>query len=252
MSQFIPNSTQIPNIILDFLLPNLPEAEGKCLLYICRRTFGFQKESDRISFSQFENGIKKEDKILDMGTGLSRPTISGALANLGEAQAIFSRKSSKGNLYKINLEMNAEQVVKKINQLRILTKSGKKSKPKQVKLFNSQYTGKQRESNICKNFEKPVDELWTEMLDPHKNKYAPALVTAFENHWRQKNKNCKELWQMEKVFDMGRRLETWRGNEERWAFERQAKRGVLREAETPRPQRERTESGFERVQFANN
>ena len=53
VNKLIPNSTQIPNVILDKIIPGIPNAEAKCLLYICRRTYGFHKEKDRISLTQF-------------------------------------------------------------------------------------------------------------------------------------------------------------------------------------------------------
>lgn len=133
----IPNSTQIPNVILDLVIPEIPEAEGKCLFYICRRTFGFHREKDRISFNQFIFGIKTRDgKVLDKGTGLSRPAVSEALRNLIKSEAIFVQESSRGNIYKINLDMDVEAVVKNIKWLRKLTRTSKESKPKQVKLLN--------------------------------------------------------------------------------------------------------------------
>ena len=60
-ASFLPNSTQTPNIVYDFLISRLPGAEARCILYICRRTYGFHKKIDRISFSQFLNGIKSRD-----------------------------------------------------------------------------------------------------------------------------------------------------------------------------------------------
>lgn len=145
--EFIPNSTQIPNILLDHLLPRVSLADRMCLLYICRRTFGFHKDEDRISFSQFIDGIKSRDgKVLDRGTGLSRPAIAEALRYLVESGAVFVQKSRRGNTYKINLDMDVEQVVKQLNQLRYLTKSSKAALPKQVKLFNLQNTRKKREN----------------------------------------------------------------------------------------------------------
>ena len=140
--KLIPNSTQVPNDIMDFLIPRIPPAEAKCMLYICRRTFGFHKEEDRISFSQFINGIKsREGKRLDYGAGLARPSVSEALKNLNKSNAISVRVDSKGNYYSINLEMNIDKVVKKVNQLRKLTNIGKESEPKSVKLLNLQKKG---------------------------------------------------------------------------------------------------------------
>ena len=142
-SSFLPNSTQTPNIVYDFLISRLPGAEARCILYICRRTYGFHKKIDRISFSQFLNGIKSRDgKRLDYGCGLkSRASVSEALKNLIKSEAIFVKKDSKGNYYKINLDMNVDKVVQKVNWFRKQTKIGLKNKPKQVCLLNLQKKG---------------------------------------------------------------------------------------------------------------
>lgn len=154
-TKLIPNSTQIPNIILDLLVPKLPEAEGKCLLYISRRTFGFHKDEDVISFTQFINGIKdKSGKVLDHGTGLSRVSVNEGLKNLAKAKAIYIEKNSKGNRYKINLEMDIDKVVSEIYQYRKLTNFGKVSKPKQVCLPYQQKKEKQRETKYMRPAQK--------------------------------------------------------------------------------------------------
>ena len=143
----IPNSTQIPNAIIDSLLPRIPDAEAKCMIYICRRTFGFGKTLDRISLSQFVGGIvSRNNERMDYGAGLSKPPVIEALRNLVEAKAILIKKGSVGNSYKINLNMDIDEVVKKVNQLRKYTRSSKASLPHQVKLLNLQNKGKQRET----------------------------------------------------------------------------------------------------------
>ena len=134
----IPNSSQVPNVILDLVLPRISEAEARCLLYICRRTFGFHKEEDNISFSQFEHGIKsRQGKQLDYGTGLSRPAVNTALQNLIKVGVIFVQQRSMVNRYKLNLHMDVDKVVNEINQLRELTRSSKSSLPKVVKQVNT-------------------------------------------------------------------------------------------------------------------
>jgi len=149
----IPNSSQIPNIILDYVLPRMPEGEARCLLYICRRTFGFHKDEDNISFSQFEKGIKsRQGRQLDFGTGLSRPSVNISLRNLARAGAIFIQRDRLCNRYKLNLNMNVDKVVNEVNQLRKLTNIGKSSLPKLVKEVNTQNLGKKEKPSI----ERPV------------------------------------------------------------------------------------------------
>ena len=47
-----PNTTQIHNVILDYWMSILPNAEFKCLLAIARKTFGWQKKNDTITKKQ--------------------------------------------------------------------------------------------------------------------------------------------------------------------------------------------------------
>lgn len=171
----IPNSSQIPNVILDLVLPRISEAEARCLLYICRRTFGFHKDEDNISFSQFENGIKtSQGRRLDFGTGLSRPSVNVALQNLVRVGVIFVQQRSKGNRYKLNLNMDVEKVVNELNQLRELTRSGKSSSPKLVKRVNTQNLEKKEKPSLERpvhNFGEMTRELANKMTINRKNNH---------------------------------------------------------------------------------
>ena len=152
---FIPNSTQLPNIILDKVFPLIPEAEARCLIYICRRTFGFHKGTDRISFSQFMDGIKdRRGIVLDYGTGLSRQAVAVALKNLAKAEAIKVIKSRKGNVYEINLLMDVDKVVNLVDQSRELTRNGLRNRPKAVYQVDTQNLGKKEKSSIRDSGEK--------------------------------------------------------------------------------------------------
>src|SRR5918999_2114999 len=84
-----PNTTQIPNDVFDSLMPRLTGGELKVLLYICRRTFGFQKDSDCISLSQISKGITtKAGRVLDSGTGLCKRHVITALKTLEKKNII--------------------------------------------------------------------------------------------------------------------------------------------------------------------
>ena len=61
----IPNSTQIPDVILDHWMAELSGAELKVLLYIARRTYGFGRDSDHISLNQIACGIRR--RLLRVG-----------------------------------------------------------------------------------------------------------------------------------------------------------------------------------------
>jgi len=60
---------------------------------------------------------------------------------------------------------------------------------------------------------------WEQMIQPYIDSYAPSLIQDFENYWRQKNGNGKEHWQTQKVFDVGRRLSTWKRKQAKWDFQ---------------------------------
>ena len=72
MSEFIPNSFQVPNIYIDLFLAYLTPEEFKVLMYTIRRILGFENKrgsrQDRISLSQFSGGIVAADgRALDEG-----------------------------------------------------------------------------------------------------------------------------------------------------------------------------------------
>ncbi len=227
--KLVPNSTQIPNFILDFIIPNITEAEVKCLLYICRRTYGFHKERDRISLSQFVNGIKtKEGKELDCGSGVSRPAVVEALKNFIGAGLVEVIKTNRGNFYKINTEnIDLNEVVKKVNQLRKLTRSGKEGLPKQVKLLNLQKKGKKEKESIA------LIDLFNKEIQISENDHNRTLLLQekgkFLSYWTEKSPNGKkERWQMERVFDIKRRWDTWLTNLSNWTKPKEYKKPEIR------------------------
>jgi hypothetical protein len=101
-----PQTWNFPNIINGYV-HHLTGGEFKVLWYILRHTYGWQKEIDAISLSQFERGIysKRKNEWADRGTGLSRPTIVRALNSLQE----------KGFISKTTDKINTYQVVKNFN-----------------------------------------------------------------------------------------------------------------------------------------
>lgn len=89
-----PNTTPVPDVVFDVLLARLGEAELKALLYIIRRTFGFKRDRDSISFNQFLRGITTRDgRVLDQGCGIKdRTTLSKALKSLEAKGVVQSEK----------------------------------------------------------------------------------------------------------------------------------------------------------------
>lgn len=97
MSKFISNSFQIPNAIVDEFLSHISGNAFKCYALIARQTTGWQKQSDRISVSQFMDkcGIK------------NRKTAFSCLAELEEVQLIKAFKNN-GEITEFSLNFEFE------------------------------------------------------------------------------------------------------------------------------------------------
>ena len=61
----IPNSFQVPNFLVDKSSPHLSGPQAKILMVLCRKTFGWHKREDVISFGQFrdEAGVSRSSAI---------------------------------------------------------------------------------------------------------------------------------------------------------------------------------------------
>ena len=94
-----PRYTMVPNALLDDDMKNMGKAELKILLATCRKTFGWQKERDRISYTQFE-------KL----TGLSRSSVVDGI-NAGIKRGILRKHLTKaGNEYSLNIDPYPDDV----------------------------------------------------------------------------------------------------------------------------------------------
>lgn len=171
LNDLSPNHTQIPNDYLDMFMAHLTGAEWKCLCYIARRTFGFQKRADQIAFSQFEKGIKTKDgKVLDYGTGLSRPKISESLQRLIEIGLLESKDKGNSKEYLLVKKINQLEVVKKINQ------TGKETLPKVVKKVNIQKKEKESIQNKEGYLPEWLDKIAWKEWEQHRKELGKKLT----------------------------------------------------------------------------
>jgi hypothetical protein len=111
MSRIVPNSYQTPNLYTDRLMALLSGEEWKTLHYALRRTFGFNRERDRISVSQFMNGNGRLDEAgrpLEYGTGLSHGAQLDAIQNLMRfgvlVEVAGNNRENHGRLWEMNLD----------------------------------------------------------------------------------------------------------------------------------------------------
>jgi phage replication O-like protein O len=100
----LPNYTQIPNEFIE-AMPKYNGAVVKAFLCVCRKTIGWHKTSDRISFTQ-----------LSTLTGLTTKTLQGAMKVLIEDGWISRTKTKIGIVYDLNMsESSVGEVHQKVN-----------------------------------------------------------------------------------------------------------------------------------------
>jgi len=120
--------TQIENEVLEGLISsNLSASELKVALFILRKTNGFHKDTDEISFSQF---IEE--------TGLSRQTISNCLAQLKLVNIIRLVKkgvsNKRSNEWAFNKDVLAWKLVKRARLVKFPIQTSQKSGKKLVNI----------------------------------------------------------------------------------------------------------------------
>jgi hypothetical protein len=72
-----------------------------------------------------------------------------------------------------------------------------------------------------------------EQMEPFRSVYAPSLLREFWLYWSQKTVSGKERWQLERVFDVPKRLETWKRKEEKWQWEKEQREVLKKVDEKP-------------------
>jgi len=92
MAVSLPNHTQIPNELLDEYMQEMTGAELKVVLVICRKTFGWHKEIDRISFSQ----------LVEL-TGMTRSSVNSGLQKAMKRGLIARREVGRSFEYALVL-----------------------------------------------------------------------------------------------------------------------------------------------------
>jgi hypothetical protein len=139
MSDFIPNTFQTPNAIIDKLMFLLTDSEFRVLMYMVRHVLGWQKKADtrraHISLSTFENGFSYETPDGELsypGCGLGQGTIRKALVALKKyriAKAV-GKPSQKGQQWELAF-MTDDNVDIKGLQIRQEEKNQKRKKQTQ-------------------------------------------------------------------------------------------------------------------------
>jgi phage replication O-like protein O len=94
-----PNFTAVPNVIFDEIMKGLNEREFKTLMAICRLTYGWGKQFDKISLSQ-----------LAEITGLHRSNVARARKGLGKLISVIPGTPTSASTYRLNIEISEAQL----------------------------------------------------------------------------------------------------------------------------------------------
>ena len=184
MADFIVNSFQLPNSVVDELLADLTGAELKCYLLVVRKTKGWNKEIDSISIGQFMEV-----------TGLSNRSVITACDSLVEKGLLVrSGGERRLNTYSVR-SFNISQTGEKSSS----DKTGEKSSSDLVKKVHTQNNNKNTIQNINKkNTKKSVLELLADFgitgqladdfITLRKAKKAPITETALKGFQSEADK----------------------------------------------------------------
>jgi hypothetical protein len=104
----MPNTTQIPNVLLDVIMPAVSPATWKIISCVARQTYGWQKRWDAISISTVE---KK--------TGLSNRFVIDTMEEMRDAGLLLRREGERkefGYEYSLNIECDMERAAELLKQ----------------------------------------------------------------------------------------------------------------------------------------
>jgi phage replication O-like protein O len=154
-----PAYTQVPNIIFDDIMKELTGAQTKILMCICRKTFGWQKEKDKISISQ----------ISEM-TGLKKTCIIDSIKVLGKLDLVSTQKRHNSpTVYELIIEGGSKSEHHKNGEVQKVNNPGSKSEPQAAKSGSKSEPTK--ESIKETNKEKGKPSFFNKIKDLFDNEY---------------------------------------------------------------------------------
>lgn len=139
-------------------------------------------------------------------------TVSRNLNKLKKDEYILVKRTGAGLIIGVNRAKKRFNNNVKSDLTKTLTRFNKNVKSDLTKMLNPIYKDDTISSDNI-NDSKTSQNL-EELVSPFKEKYGEEMIKNFLNYWTQKNLGGKkELWQMQKVFDVKKRLITWAGRE---------------------------------------
>jgi len=249
-----PNTTQVPNHILDDLMPLLSGTETKVLLVVVRQTLGWQADA--------ETGRRKEQdwisgRYFTTRTGASARAITAAVDRLVKIGAIEivnsegksmensqSRQMEGGRLFyrlvtrKLGL-FDRQTLAKNTKGLAKIAEGVSKNVPPQ-KLPTTKETLSTKETITKGEAQPPSAREFFESKEQQRQlaEYliskgstlgaAEEEVRKFVNYWTEPNKRGTAVrWEVERFFDLRRRIVTWIGKANEYGKKQKSKVGFM-------------------------
>jgi hypothetical protein len=199
MSDFIPNSYSTPNAYCDRFMHLLTPAEWKVLSYTVRRIFGFNKRQDRISLSQYTDGlVNDKGDVLDRGTGLGRSTVMAAIAALIKYKLIIKLGDSNptkndGDLYALQMESDLVDVAGLLERVKSAqdnnrSKTNRARLAAETKRRSVALTGFDAEQVVC-----PTDRGWSVQQTVGGLSNRPGVVCPTDTQKPEENQSENQL-----------------------------------------------------------
>ena len=162
-----PNHTQTPNELFDNHMKDMPGSELKVVMAICRKTFGWHKDRDRISISQLEEM-----------TGLSRPAVIAGTTKAIERGVLSRREVQGGYEYGLVLTGSKEILLSDQNKSLLPSKgpASNKSLHTKERVKERQTTKEKQKKNIYIQNNK-LKKLYIQKI----GKLTPSKIKRFQN-----------------------------------------------------------------------
>ncbi len=225
-------------IVEQFARLNLCAGEWRLLWSILRKTYGWHKKADRITYSQFERmtGLDR----WNIRRYLNRLIERNIITKTGSGQRLFYafqkdyslwKPLSKKTTVKDHRRENAKPLSKQATVATIIQTDNGLLSDQITKPLSKQINTKEKKETIKRKRDKSLVSLFSEI----EFEFKPEDLLhkqEFLDYWTEKNPNGKkERWQMEKVFDVKRRYQTWLRNYKRWTGQLDADRKAEEMAE---------------------
>jgi phage replication O-like protein O len=187
--------------------------EYQVLWVILRKTYGWNKKEDRISISQFYSM-----------TGMKKPSIVRALKKLHNKNIVSKKATGLGNVWSLNKDYHTWTIVSKkaTPVAKELTGSSKKANTALAKKLHTKDTitkdtiqktvapTKQFFESVIKRDSKYEGIIQFLISRKVPEKLARLEIDKFTSYWTEPNQSgTKEHWQLEKTFEVRRRLLNW-------------------------------------------